>query len=192
MKKVLTILFAALMMTAVAGCNKEKDKENKNDSQPLVLTDNTLIYEGVSYEMIFNAYYNNPDLTLVTVQSKDTLEDGTPKISLDGLHIRPENWNKTVDLASPAEGEGWGTFFFNGTVLNCGGYCYKTEGQLDCRGTIDEVEYTDKSIFKSGTFSLTGNNDGTPITIILDGVLQTDKRIQMKLVSDEYSTEYEG
>ena len=46
--------------------------------------------------------------------------------------------------------------------------------------------YEHESIFTSATYRVSGNNDGTPITVTLDGTLKNGKTLQMKLVSGRY------
>ena len=51
---------------------------------------------------------------------------------------------------------------------------------------LDGVYYEHESIFTSATYRVSGNNDGTPITVTLDGTLKNGKTLQMKLVSGRY------
>ena len=53
-------------------------------------------------------------------------------------------------------------------------------------GCIDSVYYENESIFTNGTYRVSGNNDGTPITVTLNGKLKNGKTLQMKLVSGNY------
>ena len=59
-------------------------------------------------------------------------------------------------------------------------------GDKDINGLLDGVYYEHESIFTSATYRVSGNNDGTPITVTLDGTLKNGKTLQMKLVSGRY------
>jgi hypothetical protein len=63
---------------------------------------------------------------------------------------------------------------------------FNNGGNTGGYGTLDGQEYENESIFSSGTYSVSGNNDGTPITVTYDGVLKNGKTLKMKLVSDNY------
>ena len=161
MKKVLSILMVALAMTAMVACGDEKD--NEGDNNVMELADNTLVYDGVTYHMdAFQSYYH-AGLTTVDAVSLET-DGGEPVIQFIRLHIRPTMWNRTADVFTETnEDETW----------ECG-----------FTGTIFDGEYFDIydgfSACKIGVF---GDNNGTPVTVTLDGTLKNGKTMQMKLVT---------
>ena len=161
MKKVLTILFAALMMTAVAGCNKDKDKDN-NNQQEQTIADNSVVYNGTTYHMNTQVEWINAQMTWVNAKSVECIDED-PVIVFTNIHLIPEVWNKTLDIAS-------------GEVPII---MIELKAENDIFGEFDA--------FVSGTYSVKGNNDGTPVTITLDGVLSNGKSLKMKLVTDSYS-----
>ena len=92
-------IFCALAVTMMffAACGKDDDN---NDGLNLNIADNTLVYDGVTYtfDHVMVGYFHN-ELTLITAETADTLEDGTPRLMLDGIHITPEAWNRDFNLA---------------------------------------------------------------------------------------------
>lgn len=184
MKKTLSILMVAFAMTAMVACNKDKD----NEDSPLNIANNTLVYDGQTYtfDHVVVDYYHS-QLTLMSAFTDDTLENGSPRLMVQGIHIMPEVWNNSFDLADATQypdgvmvslhlyGVVEMTFEMFNNGENTGGY-----------GTLDGQEYENESIFSSGTYSVSGNNDGTPITVTYDGVLKNGKTLKMKLVSDNY------
>ena len=196
MKKIFSILMVALMATAIVSCNKDDDSSSSaggngggNGGSTLNIAANTLIYDGITYsfdEVIVDYYHSS--LTLMSAFTSETLEDGTPLLTVDGIHITPNMWNRDFDLTSQAQ---WpdevSVYLYLSGVLdfNFDGWC---NGDRDMGGYLDGVSYEHSSIFSSGTYRVSGNNDGTPITVTVDGVLKNGKTFQMKLVSGNYLT----
>lgn len=178
MKKVISILMVAFAMTAMVACG---DKDNNGDTPVTPAADNTVVYNGVTYHMTPEVLCWGSELTRMRAASTETDANSEPVIRFDGLHIKPMTWGRTMNLASPAEGDEW-IVAFMGSVLNCN--CSYEYGGLS--GELDGQEYNGQSIFSSGTLLVSGNNDGTPITVTLDGKLKNGKTIQMKLVSGNY------
>lgn len=80
------------------------------------------------------------------------------------LHIRPTMWNKTVDVSTVNnDEETWECGFQGGPF---GEYSDVTESFSACK------------------IGIKGNNDGTPVTVTLDGTLKNGKTLQMKLVTN--------
>lgn len=183
MKKVLSILMVAFSMIAFVSCDKEG--EGSADS----LADNTLVYDGHTYtfDNVVVDYYHSA-LTLMSAYTSDTLEYGSPKLMVDGIHIMPAVWNKTLDLTNTSQWPEdvmvalhlYGLVEMNFEAWNNG-------GNMGAYGNLDGVDYEDESIFSSGTYTVMGNNDGTPITVTYDGTLKNGKKLQLKLVSGNYN-----
>lgn len=184
MKKVLSILVVAMFATAVMSCSKDKD-----DESTLNIPDNTLVYDGTSYtfdEVVVDYYHQA--LTLVSAYTSE-MQQGTedPMLAIDGIHITPNMWNKTFDLTSQASWPDEVSVYMilNGVLdISFEGW---VNGDRDISGHIDDVDYEHESIFTSGTYRVSGNNDGTPITVTIDGVLKNGKKLQIKLVTDSYN-----
>lgn len=184
---------AAAMMFAACG---EKDNNNVNGggsgggSQTSV-ADNTVVYDGVTYKFdhVMVDYYHE-ELTLITAETADTLEDGTPRLMLDGIHITPEAWNRDFNLADISQ---WPVEYvminlvFTG-VLNIS-YTSFVNGGRGVSGRLDGEYYESESIFTSGTYRVSGNNDGTPITVTANGTLRNGKTLQLKLVTPSYQNQ---
>lgn len=171
--------FAAVMFSAC-------EKDNKAEDLP----DNTLTYNESSYTFgDVEVFYYHPELTVLSAYTTDTMADGRHLLAVEGIHITPDMWNKTLDLTNVG---GWseGTLVelhFSGDItLSFSAYC---NGDAYASGELDGVNYENESIFKSGTFKVTGKNDGTPITIILDGELKNGKQLKMKIVTPKYTVE---
>ena len=186
MKKLFSILMVAFALTAMVACDKEDNGDGSNggnnNNQTLILADNTLVYNGVTYHMIPEVLSWGTELTRMWATSTETDDNSEPIIRFDGLHIYPTTWGRTMNLASPVEGDEW-ILAFMGSVLSCNASF--EEGGLG--GELDGQNYNNESIFTKGTLLISGNNDGTPITVTLDGTLKNGKTLQMKLVSDNYN-----
>ena len=176
MKAIKMMMFvAAAMLFAACG---------KDDAE---LDDNTLVYGGVTYQMDQSQavvdYYHN-ELTLLTVPSVEK-EGDEAKITFERFHLRPESWNKTIDLVNMKEDDFY-ELAFTGTVLNMLAFGQKTVGEQYFSGVIDGQQYENTTVFESGSLTVKGNNDGTPITVILDSRLKNGKELRMKVVSPSY------
>lgn len=192
MKKLFSMLMVAFALTAMVACEKEtkpasESGGNGNGNEPtLNIEDNTLVYDGVTYHM--DTRVESADQQWMTQvysysQEKDT--NGESIVIYDASHIWCDMFNTTVDLVSPDMEYGIYFWFSDGSSINAQ---YNPEAEAyTIGGQIFDVSYENESIFTRGTYSIKGNNDGTPITIILDGTLKNGKTIQMKLVSDSYS-----
>ena len=161
MKKVFSILMVAFAMTAMVACSEKEDEPEKTVSD---IADNTLVYDGTTYHMdAVQSYYHN-GLTTVEAFSQETDGEERPLVSFGRLHIRPTMWNKTVDAFTVNnDKETWQCGFEGGPF---GDYSDVTESFSACK------------------IGVKGNNDGTPVTVTLDGTLKNGKKLQMKLVTN--------
>lgn len=189
MKKIFSILMVALMAMAVVSCGKDEDNNTStNGGTQLNIADNTLVYDGVTYVLtnVVVDYYH-PGLTLMNASTSETMGNGDPLLVVDGIHITPNMWNRDFDLTSQAQ---WPDevsvyLYLSGALdFHFDGWC---NGDRNISGSLDGVNYENESIFTSGTYRVSGNNDGTPITVTVNGVLKNGKTLQMKLVSDSYT-----
>lgn len=192
MKKIFAFLTVALLATAMFSCQKDKDNVsgdgNGDDQQSSSMADNTLVYDGQTYKFddVVVDYYHN-ELTLVSAFTNDTLDDGQPRLALEGIHITPTTWNATFDLANAS---GWPnealvSLHLSG-ILNISFEAWVNDGSMGGGGDLDGVHYENESIFTSGTYKVSGSNNGTPITITYDGVLKNGKKFQAKIVTGNY------
>lgn len=172
--KARTILcaLAATMMFCVA-CNKD---DNDSDILQIGIADNTLVYDGVTYQMEPLMAGNAPSSASI-----DSV-NGEPLFFFDGYHFRDERmWNKKINLVSLAEGEEYSIGIFGSVLdLNCSGWW--EAGQAMYWGEIDSHDYESEGAFTSGTFGLYG--DVNNATVILDCVLKNGKTLKMKLVTE--------
>lgn len=81
-------------------------------------------------------------------------------VEFAGLHIRPGMWNRTADIFTETNDTVSWNFVFNGVV--------------------EANAYDDFSACMVGIY---GNNDGTPVTVTVDGTLKNGKKIQMKVIA---------
>lgn len=183
------LMSVALLMTA---CKKDKPQpdnsgNNGNTTPSQTIADNTLVYDGVTYHIdnVDVGYYHS-ELTLIMATTNDTLEDGSPLLTVDDIHISPNVWNRTYDMVDQSQ---WPDFSMLGLILmgavdlGYEGFC---NGGTGTHGWLDGVSYEEGNIFSSGTYRVDGNNDGTPITVTVDGTLINGKTLKMKLVSGNY------
>lgn len=188
MKKIFSILTIALIATAIVSCDKEDEKTNDNGTE-LNIPANTLIYDGNTYTFsnVMVDYYHN-ELTLVSAETADLVDD-QPRLAINGIHITPETWNKTLNLAMPTQWpEGVSVTLNLSGAIDIAYEAWNNEGHLGSWGTFDGAEIDNTNLFTSGTYRVSGNNDGTPITVTYDAVLKNGKKIQIKLVSGSYNT----
>ena len=180
----------AFAMTAFVACSKDNDDNTDNNgggnnNVPMLnIEDNTLVYDGTTYHMDTRVESADQWLTQVYAYSQEKDGDGESVVIYDASHIWSTMFNTTVDLVSPDMEYGIYFWFSDGSRLNA--YYTPDVSENSIGGQIFNVDYEHEPIFYSGTYSVLGNNDGTPITILLDGVLKNGKTIQMKLVSDNY------
>lgn len=180
MKKLFSILMVAFAMTAMVACG---DKDNETPAES-TLADNTLVYDGVTYEMIPLVEIYNPSLTMLNAFSKDTSLDGQPKIMLDHFHILSNEefsmWNSTTDLANPTGNSHYEIAFIGEVLTMLGSGSANGAG-----GFIDDVQYENETVFKSGTIKVTGENDGSgKVLVELDCILKNGKALKMKIRSE--------
>ena len=187
MKRIFAIVAAVLFTAAMFSCEKENDN-NSEDNDATQLADNTLVYDGQTYtfDNVVVDYYHS-ELTLVSAFTNDTLDNGQPRLALEGIHITPTTWNASFDLANAS---GWPddalvSLHLSG-ILNISFEAWCNEGAMGGAGDLDGVHYENESIFSSGTYKVSGFNNGTPITITYDGVLKNGKKFQAKIVSKNY------
>ena len=201
-KKFLMIAAAAALLFAACGKDEENSNNNASGSQgggsnTPALADNTLVYDGVTYHVnrdttgMVVMYYHD-ELTLFSAWSTEKDSGSMSKIALAHFHIMPGMWNKTQNLASLAREEFY-EVIVEGTVLNliARGSCYESgsNGSLLTYfgGNLDGTEYDEtQCLFSSGSFTVTGRNDGSPFTVEMDATLINGKRLQMKLTSPDY------
>ena len=180
--RTLLFAFAATMMLFVA-CDKDEDTNNVSTR-----AGSYLVYNGTNYTFnnVYVDYYHD-ELTLVSAETNDTLDNGEPKLSIAGIHITPNAWNKTLDLANASQWpEDVMVALHLSGELNITFEASNNAGVMGSWGEFEGEEIVNTSIFTSGTYRVSGNNDGTPITITYDGVLKNGKNIQIKIVTDNY------
>ena len=188
MKKIFAIMTVALFATAMFSCQKDKDDNDDNGGSQTSIADNTLVYDGQTYtfDNVVVDYYHS-ELTLVSAFTNDTLTTGEPKLELQGIHITPTTWNVSFDLANAS---GWPNDALVGLhlsgIININFEAWSDNGVMGGGGDLDGVHYENESIFSSGTYKVSGYNNGTPITITYDGTLKNGKKFQAKIVSKNY------
>lgn len=188
MKKIFSILTIALFATIMVSCDKEDVKNNaSNGGTQLNIPANTLIYDGTSYTFdIVDVDYYHSELTLVSAETSEIVNE-EPKLSIHGIHITPNAWNKTLDLSNASQWpEDVMVALHLSGELNISYESWNNGGQLGSWGEFNGEELENTSLFTSGTYRVSGNNDGTPITITYDCTLKNGKKLQIKLVTDNY------
>ena len=170
------MMFVAAAAMMFASCGKDDNGENQPGIPQIGIADNTLVYDGVTYQMTPLPAGNAPSSA-----SKDSI-GGEPIIFFDGYHFRDERmWNKPINLTALAEGEEYSIRIFGSVLdLNCSGWW--EAGQAMYWGEIDSHDYESEGAFTSGTFGLYG--DVNNATVIFDCVLKNGKTLKMKLVTE--------
>lgn len=190
------MMFVAAAAMMFAGCGKDDENGNTNGGtngggSQTALADNTVVYDGVTYTFDYIMVgYCHDELTLITAETADTLEDGTPRLMLDGIHITPEAWNRDFNLADINQ---WPVEYVMINLVFTGvldiSYTSFVNGDRGVSGRLDGEYYESESIFTSGTYRVSGNNDGTPITVTANGTLRNGKTLQLKLVTPSYQNQ---
>ena len=165
MKAKLIIALAAVAMLFTA-CGKDKD-------QPLA--DNTLVYDGVTYQMesYFDAF--NQDMGLFFSYSTQKDENGEPLITFDGYHVFRVFLGQEFDLTKKTSNEdSYTELYFNG-LFNVDVYV----GYDYIGGNLEEEQYESASPFKSGTVKATLSGD--ILTVEMEGETKNGHTINMKL-----------
>lgn len=195
MKKFYPIMMLALFAIVMVSCAKEENNNSNGNTNgsgndtPTVLADNTLVYDGQTYtfDNVVVDYYHS-ELTLLSAFTNDTLDNGSPVLEIQGIHIMPNMWNQTLNLTDVSQWpEDVMVALHLSGVLDISFEAWNNGGNMGSWGTLDSVQYENESIFSSGTYSVMGNNDGTPITVTYDGMLKNNKKIQIKIVSNSYN-----
>lgn len=180
MKKRLLFCFVALSAMLFTACGEKEEPVNETP-----IADNTIVYDGKTYEMIPFLEIYNSNLTMLNAFSKDTSVDGMPKMTLDHFHIRENEeysmWNTTTDLLNPNPEMDFYEIAFSGEDLTMMAYGSSTSAG----GEIDGVSYENESVFKSGTMKITGVNDGSgKVLVEFDFVLKNNKSLKMRIRTD--------
>ncbi|MBQ9417395.1 MAG: hypothetical protein IJU19_02310 [Bacteroidales bacterium] len=184
-RKMLCTLASAMML--LVGCNKE---EETTEIAPTIDTtpaaENTFYYAGKSYAVAATTVdYCHSELTVVSAQSADTMADGSPLIALNRFYIRPEHWGRTVNMASPAVGDSWKLdMTLQGVAVR--GFGQNDGGRLYFSTDVDTM-HSETPVFKSGTLKVVGENDGTPINILVNAVLTNDLVVKMNIKTESYA-----
>lgn len=179
----------ALFATAMMSCQKDNEPSPAGDDSQLNIADNTLVYDGTTYKFdhVVVDYYHS-QLTLMGAYTEDTLESGSPRLMVEGIHLMPESWNNSFDLASASQyPDGVMVCLHLYGVVEMSFEQFNNGGNTGAYGTLDGQEYENESIFSSGTYTVSGNNDGTPITVTYNGKLKNGKTLKLKLVSGSYN-----
>ena len=190
------MMFVAAAAMMFASCDKDNENggSGSGGGSELNIADNTVVYDGVTYKFdhVMVGYFHN-ELTLITAETADTLEDGTPRLMLDGIHITPEAWNRDFNLADISQ---WPVEYVMINLVFTGvldiSYTSYVNGDRGVSGSLDGEYYEDESIFTSGTYRVSGNNDGTPVTLTVNGTLRNGKTMQIKLVTPNYQNQVNG
>lgn len=185
---------AAAMMFASCGKDNENGGSGSGGGSQQSIADNTMVYDGVTYKFDHVMVgYCHEELTLITAETADTLLDGSPRLMLDGIHITPDAWNRDFNLADISQ---WPVEYVMINLVFSGvldiSYTSYVNGDRGVSGRLDGQYYEDESIFTSGTYRVSGNNDGTPVTITVDGTLKNGKTMQIKLVTPDYQSQVIG
>ena len=171
------MMFVAAAAMMFVSCDKDENEKDQPDIPQIGIADNTLVYDGVTYQMTPLPAGNAPSSA-----SLDSV-DGEPLFFFDGYHFRDERmWNKTINLTALAEGEEYSIGIF-GSVLDLNSDGWWEAGLAMYCGRIDGQEYENECVFTSGTFGLYG--DVNNATVILDCVLKNGKTLKMKLVTEK-------
>ena len=178
MKKILSVLLAAMLSVAMVSCGeKENEEKNNNQSgggnnQGGTAIDNTLIYDGVTYTgesgvMFFEnslqyALYNN-------------VENG---FQVSG-NIESSAYNRTFDLTQHHPDLMFSVHVNVGEILDMKYQNYPQNYWCFLNGESLEQ----RSCFTSGTATITVADN--TLTIVVEGTLINGKEIRYKVVSTE-------
>ena len=155
MKAKLIIVLAAVALLFTA-CRKDNE---------LQLENNTLVYDGVTYQLQSEAILESEGTYLSYFAYGDN--DLNFQGHIDGL-------NKTFDLTKGQDFMFDQYLYINQFPINLTWYDVNS-----ISGQIGEKYYTEESIFSTGTFSNTYNDSG--VTCELNGTLKNGKTLAYKI-----------
>ncbi|MBO6027387.1 MAG: hypothetical protein J6P73_09105 [Bacteroidales bacterium] len=158
MKKLLFALAAVAML--FTACNKDRETPLEN---------NTLVYDGVTYQFRSEAILEGQSTYLsyfAFINDNDNFQG-----HIDGL-------NKTFDLTKPQNFMFDLYMFINQTAINLTFY-----DESSISGQIGDTQYSGESIFSTGTFTNSYNNSG--VTCELNGTLKNGKKLAYKVFVPE-------
>ena len=178
MKKLLFALAAVAMLFTACG----KENENENET-----TDNVIIYNDVTYHMQDVALYYDWDHQSAEFGcvSSEVGPLGDNEVYSSGFRIYTDMLNQTFDLTKLYCGQTQHDFqvLFYGESVNFG----FDSGSEWYNGYIgfgeNGVDYTEETIFKSGTLTITNDENG--FVWALNGTLRNDDTVDIRLVIPE-------
>jgi hypothetical protein len=169
MRKILSIMVVtALVAMTMVSC--KKDKKDDIVPQPAEIAINTLVYDGVTYQLHTEAILEGQSTYLsyfAFINDYDNFQG-----HIDGL-------NKTFDLTKAQDFMFDIYMYINETPITLTMYDVNS-----ISGQIGETYYSGESIFSEGTFVNTyNNNDG--VTCYLNGTLKNGKKLEYKVFVPE-------
>ena len=159
MKTRFLLVLAAVAMLFTA-CNKDKETPLEN---------NTLVYDGVTYQLQSSAILESEGTYLsyfAYINENDNFQG-----HIDGL-------NKNFDLTKGQNFMFDFYMFINQTAINLTFY-----DENSISGQIGDKQYGGESIFSEGTFTNTYNDSG--VTCELNGTLKNGKKLAYKVFVPE-------
>ena len=164
----LVLAAVALLFTA---CKKDEEQpqDNNNSNQEQTLENNTLIYDGVTYQLQSEAILESEGTYLsYFARSGETVDF---QGHIDGL-------NKTFDLTKAQDFIFDLYMFITQTTISL---CFYDANSIN--GQIGDTQYSEESIFIEGTFTNTYNDSG--VTCELNGTLKNGKKMAYKVFVPE-------
>ena len=160
MKARLLIILAAVALLFTA-CKKDEEQtqDNNNPNQEQTLENNTLVYDGTTYQLNPELEIYNPSLAM--------LHGFNEEIQFLYYHIHHDSEDEMYDKTFNDLTKEWPFFTIEG-LLNM-----NTEA-----GTLGDQDY--ETVFTSGTAKHTLSNN--TYTFVLEGTLQNGKDFAVKLV----------
>jgi len=171
MKRLFQFIMVALFATALVACDKENEQPENNNGNSTTLSDNTLVYDGVSYSGQAQAQYSGDYVEVVLSNN-----NADPAFGLN-CRLDANCFDRSIDLTQHNVEI---TMFYHVYVEDLLDLKFQSYPQnFWC--FLDGENYESSSCFTSGTFTASVA-DGI-LTVELDGTLANGKGLQYRIVT---------
>lgn len=177
-------LAATMMLFAACGKDDEEtNSANNSNSQQVNIADNTLVYDGVTYQLEAQFAYPNNSMGWLMIQSveKDVNEEPIIRMPHDEIHLYSYLVGQTIDLTQIfREWPGY-EFALEGAVNWMFG-SYEVNDETYIGGTIEGTDYDNVTPFKSGsTMKITVEND--TFTLVINAESKNGHQLNLRVVT---------
>lgn len=181
------MVFVAAAAMMFASCGKEDNNGDSNsgaagNNTPTVVADNTLVYDGVTYQMEAEFAYVNNAMGFLTVHSVDTNADGEYRIRMPQgeIHLYAYLVGQEVDLTQLFH-EWPGYQFALEGLVNWQLYAGDDGQKAMIGGSVEGDSYEDTPAVKHGTMKITIENGN--FIFVLNAESKNNHTLALRIVT---------